>query len=57
MMHVPYAKDILNDPEINCVVELCGGTSTAKEVVWRAIKTGRHVVTANKGNIVSALTQ
>jgi homoserine dehydrogenase len=39
---------VLNDPEINIVVELIGGISPAKDFIIRAIRNGKHVVTANK---------
>lgn len=39
---------ILNDPEIEIVVELMGGVEEAFEVVKRALKAGKAVVTANK---------
>ncbi len=39
---------ILNDPEIEIVVELMGGIEEAFEVVKRALKAGKAVVTANK---------
>ena len=39
---------IINDPEIDIVVELIGGTEKAKEYILGAIKNGKHVVTANK---------
>ena len=38
----------LEDPEVQCVVELVGGTTTAREFVERSLKAGKHVVTANK---------
>lgn len=40
--------DILNDDEIDIVVELMGGVEEAFEVVKRALKSGKAVVTANK---------
>jgi homoserine dehydrogenase len=42
----PFA--IVNDPEIDIVVELIGGYTTAKDLVMQAIANGKHVVTANK---------
>jgi len=42
------AEDILDDPEIDIVVELIGGTIAARNYVMRAIARGKHVVTANK---------
>ena len=40
--------DIVNDPEIDIVVELVGGTGFAGDVVRNALKAGKNVVTANK---------
>jgi homoserine dehydrogenase len=42
------AFDVVNDPAIDIVVELIGGTSIARELVLKAIENGKHVVTANK---------
>lgn len=47
--------DILGDASINCVVELMGGVTHAKDVVFRAINAGKHVVTANKALIAAFL--
>ncbi len=41
-------SEVLEDPEIAVVVELIGGTTTAKQFVERALAAGKHVVTANK---------
>jgi homoserine dehydrogenase len=35
-------------PDIDIIVELIGGTKTAKELILAAIENGKHVVTANK---------
>lgn len=40
--------DILNDDEIDIVVELMGGIDEAFEVVKKALRSGKAVVTANK---------
>ena len=40
--------DVLNDSEIDIVVELMGGVDEPFEVVKRALKAGKAVVTANK---------
>ena len=40
--------EIARDPEIDIVVELIGGDTTALEWVMEAIEQGKHVVTANK---------
>lgn len=42
------AMEVITDPEIHIVVELIGGTTTAKELIISAMKMGKHVVTANK---------
>ena len=44
---------ILEDPEIDCVLELIGGVTHAKDIVFGAIKAGKHVVTANKALVAS----
>ncbi len=43
--------DIINDPEIEIVLELIGGTTLAKDLVLQAIANGKHIVTANKALI------
>ena len=40
--------EVVNDPEVDVIVELIGGTTLAKSLVLRAIANGKHVVTANK---------
>ncbi len=40
--------DIINEPDIQIVIELIGGTTVAADVVMGALKAGKHVVTANK---------
>ncbi len=42
------AADIFSDPAIDIVVELIGGIEPAKSFLLRAIKNGKHVVSANK---------
>lgn len=39
---------LLKDPEIDIIVELIGGTSAARGIVLKALRAGKHVVTANK---------
>ena len=41
-------REVVNDPKVNLVVELIGGTTTAKDVVLAALRAGKPVVTANK---------
>jgi len=40
--------EVVNDPEVDVIVELIGGTTLAKSLVLRAIANGKDVVTANK---------
>ncbi|MBA3061295.1 MAG: homoserine dehydrogenase, partial [Nitrospirae bacterium] len=47
------ADEILNDPEINIVIELIGGIHPAKELILKAIRNKKHVVTANKALIAT----
>lgn len=47
--------DILNDSEIDMVVEVMGGVTDAKDIVFGAIKAGKDVVTANKALIAAHL--
>jgi homoserine dehydrogenase len=43
--------EIVNNPDIDVVVELIGGDTLARELVLKAIASGKHVVTANKALI------
>ena len=38
----------LNDPQVDVIAELIGGTTTALQVVLDSLAAGKHVVTANK---------
>ena len=42
------AEDILDDPEIDILVEVMGGSDPAAGYFRRALESGKHVVTANK---------
>ncbi len=48
-------NDILNDPSINLVVELIDDADEALEIVTRAMKNGKSVVTANKKMVANNL--
>ncbi|MBI5233540.1 MAG: homoserine dehydrogenase [Deltaproteobacteria bacterium] len=50
----PDANDVLNDPEIDIVIELVGGTGIAKTFILSALSKGKHVVTANKALLSSS---
>lgn len=43
--------DVARNPDIDVLVELIGGTDTAKDLVLEAINNGKHIVTANKALI------
>ena len=48
------SRDVMalaEDPEIDVLVELIGGTSAAYDLIKRAIQHGKHIVTANKALI------
>ena len=45
---VTTAGEIVDRPDIDIVVELIGGETAARDLVLRAIESGKHVVTANK---------
>lgn len=45
---VDDAFQIVNHPDVDIVVELIGGTTIARDLVFKAIENGKHVVTANK---------
>lgn len=48
---VENPQDVVDDPRIEIVAELIGGIEPARSLVLRAIKNGKHVVTANKALI------
>jgi homoserine dehydrogenase len=46
-------RTAVNDPAVSVVVELMGGTTTAREVIEAALRAGKSVVTANKALLAS----
>lgn len=42
------AYDIINDPTIDVIIEVIGGTTLAKQYILDALEQGKHIVTANK---------
>jgi homoserine dehydrogenase len=42
---------IIEDNTVDCVIELIGGTTVAYQFVIRALRAGKHVITANKALI------
>jgi len=54
LSNVRVSRDVFavaDDPDVDVLVELIGGTTDARELVLRAIANGKHVVTANKALI------
>lgn len=49
--------EILNDPEINVIVEVINESGPAFEIVSRALKSGKSVVSASKKMIAEHLTE
>ena len=47
-MLVPSWKELVSDSQIEIIVELMGGVQEARELVMTALRSGKHVVTANK---------
>lgn len=47
-------RSVVDDPEVDIVIELIGGTGVAREVVIAALDAGKSVVTANKALMASA---
>jgi homoserine dehydrogenase len=41
-------KEVVQDPRVQIVVELAGGTTVAREMILAALRLGKPVVTANK---------
>lgn len=46
--------EVVNDPTIDVVVEAIGGIEPARDLILAALKSGKHVVTANK-ELISSL--
>ena len=42
------ARQVVDDPDIDIILEMIGGEGIAKDLILRAIENGKHVVTANK---------
>jgi homoserine dehydrogenase len=47
------ANTLLDDPSVHVVVELVGGLEPARTFVEKALKNGKHVVTANKAMLAT----
>ena len=52
--YVTNVDDVLDDPSIDIVVELMGGTTFAKDCVEKALKNGKNVASANKDLMADA---
>ena len=44
-------QTVVNDPKVDIVIELVGGTNLAKTIILTALKLGKPVITANKALI------
>ena len=54
---VTDVSEVLDDEAVELVVEVMGGTDLAKTVVTSALRSGKHVVTANKALIAAHLPE
>ncbi|AQT59932.1 homoserine dehydrogenase [Cellvibrio mixtus] len=43
--------DVANNPDVDVLVEVMGGTTVAKDLIFKAIENGKHIITANKALI------
>ena len=48
------AHGVVNDPDVDLVVELIGGTDPARELILTALKAGKPVVTGNKALLATS---
>lgn len=46
-------QEIFSDPQIDIVIELLGGVEPASTMIEQALKSGKHVVTANKAAVAA----
>ena len=53
-LFTPDFNEIINDPDIDIVIELIGGTGVAHTIVCNALRAGKNVVTANKALMSTA---
>ncbi|MBL7849795.1 MAG: homoserine dehydrogenase, partial [Cyclobacteriaceae bacterium] len=51
------ADDLLNDPDIDVIVELIDDAEAAWQIVQKAVRHGKHVVTANKRMVANHLDE
>jgi len=55
---IPDAFQVVDDPDIDIIIEMIGGEGIAKDLILKAIQTGKPIVTANKallavhGNVI-----
>ncbi|MFH1360820.1 MAG: homoserine dehydrogenase [Candidatus Omnitrophota bacterium] len=41
-------QDVVEDPSIDVVIELIGGTKPAADIILGSLRSGKHIITANK---------
>jgi homoserine dehydrogenase len=51
------ADEVIENPEIDIVLELIGGMEPARSYILKALKQGKHVVTANKALLATHLDE
>ncbi|MGE5279379.1 MAG: homoserine dehydrogenase [Deltaproteobacteria bacterium] len=56
-MFTTRARDILENPKIDVVVELIGGMHPAKDIILQAFSRRKHVVTANKALLAQCMPE
>ncbi len=50
-------EEVVSDPDIDIIVELIGGTTTAKEIALETLKNGKWLITANKHLLATNWTE
>jgi homoserine dehydrogenase len=43
--------EVANNPDVDVLIEVMGGTTVAKDLILKAIENGKHIITANKALI------
>lgn len=51
MVLTEQLAEVVNNPDVQIIIELLGGTTIARDMTLQAIANGKHVVTANKALI------
>lgn len=51
------ANELLDDPEIDIIIEVISDATASKEIAWKALSCGKHVITANKKMLGESLEE